>query len=55
MLPYDEGQAGAEDVYVEIATLGPHETFGEVGAPEGKWRQASILTTTYTQLLELTR
>lgn len=41
--------------YVEIATLGPHEIFGEVGAPEGTWCQASIVTTTYTELLQLTR
>ncbi|GAB4820559.1 hypothetical protein N2152v2_007605 [Parachlorella kessleri] len=55
LLPYDEAHEGPEDVYVEIATLGPNEIFGEVGAPEGEWRHASIITTTYTELLELTR
>lgn len=55
MLPYDQQLEVPEDIHVELATVGPYELVGEIGAPDGTWRRTSIVTSSYTEVLELTR
>lgn len=42
-------------VFVELMTLGPYSTFGEVAALKGARRGASVISNSYTELLVLTR
>lgn len=42
-------------VFVELMTLGPYSTFGEVAALKGSRRGASVISNSFTELLVLTR
>eukprot|EP00884_Botryococcus_braunii_P000342 jgi/Botrbrau1/10308/Bobra.0120s0021.1 len=48
-------QNGVPEVWVHVCTLGPNESFGELAVLNGAKRGASVVTTTVTELLVLTR
>ncbi|KAK9824275.1 hypothetical protein WJX72_009107 [[Myrmecia] bisecta] len=48
-------QLRPHEVWVEVVTLGDNESFGELAALHGSTRQASVITTSCTDLLVLTK
>ena len=42
-------------IFLELMTLGPYSTFGEIAALKGSPRAASVISNAVTELLVLTR